>query len=180
MVVISLIISDKQLPKRESLYFQISCLYIGLSGLFFSFLIYLSILIKSKSLTNDFTECSAYGRYKPTCYRKCANLHYLLIIISRWFLICSCYLCGILTPLTCWAPWKPREWLRLNSHPRFMAWNKLWIQVGAEKWKRQFVKKVISGPGMMCFDQILSIIVISECFVRKSVITFWKKNWNTV
>ena len=32
-------------------------------------------------------------------------------------------LCGILTPLTHWAPWKPLEWLHCNSHSRFMAWN---------------------------------------------------------
>ena len=49
-------ISDKQLPQRENLDFQISCLYIGLPKFFFYFLIYLSISIKAKSLTNDFVE----------------------------------------------------------------------------------------------------------------------------
>ena len=49
-------ISDKRRPKRESLDFHISCLYIGLPEVFFSFLIYLSILIKAKSFTNDFAE----------------------------------------------------------------------------------------------------------------------------
>ena len=49
-------ISDKQLSQRENLDFQISCLYLGLPAVFFSFLIYLSILIKAKTYTNDFVK----------------------------------------------------------------------------------------------------------------------------
>ena len=78
-------ISDKRLPKRENLDFQISCLYLGLPEVFFSFLIYLSILIKAKTFTNDFVEWFALWCYKSTCYGNCANPHHLLIIISRWF-----------------------------------------------------------------------------------------------
>ena len=78
-------ISDKRLPKRENLDFQISCLYLGLPEVFFSFLIYLSILIKAKTFTNDLVEWFALWCYKSTCYGNCANPHHLLIIISRWF-----------------------------------------------------------------------------------------------
>ena len=78
-------ISDKRLPKRENLDFQISCLYLGLPEVFSSFLIYLSILIKAKTFTDDFVEWFALWCYKSTCHGNCANPHHLLIIISRWF-----------------------------------------------------------------------------------------------
>ena len=175
-------ISNKRLPQRENLDFQISCLYIDLPEVFFSFLISLSILIKAKSFTNDYAERFALWTLQIYMLRKSANLHHLLIIISKWLW----YDLDIYAES--WHPWPAEHHENLRNDFALTripdSWPgtyvKLWIQVGAEKWKRQFVKKVVSGPGMMCLDQILSIIVISECFVRKSVITFWKKNWNTV
>ena len=68
--VSDLCISDKRLPKRENLDFQISCLYIDLPAVFFSFLIYLSILIKAKSFTNDFAEWFALWTLQIHILRK--------------------------------------------------------------------------------------------------------------